>query len=126
MKLTTNIGRLLLTCSFVAITGCASLMNFSFASAQIRDIQEVKNEELLDNPLIVEGVVEKVIPLLDEHMYLLKDDTELIWVITKNQPPNKLEPLKIKGQLKNEKIVFEDEEYSEFYLEEIDRLVNSE
>ena len=121
-----NLFGLLLFSCFIGITGCTNLINFSLASSEILSIAEIKNEELLDNSLTVQGTVEKVIPLLDSYLYLLKGNSQLIWVLTNNNPPSKFQFVTINALLKKEKIVIEGEEQSEFYLEEIDRILKEE
>ena len=121
MKSNINFFRLLFTSCVLFITGCHSLLNLSVASPQVMKIEEIKNEQLLQSSLTVEGTVQKVIPLLDNWVYLLKGESELIWVVTSQQPPQKLESVTIEALLKNETIVIDGEEYSEFYLQEIER-----
>ena len=124
MKSNINFFPLLLISCLLAITGCQNLIDLSIASPEVIKISEVKNEELLQNSLKVQGTVEKVIPLLDSSVYLLKDETELIWVVTNNKPPKKLESVTIEALLKHEKIVIDGEEHSEYYLEEVERLLD--
>jgi hypothetical protein len=121
MKSNINFSHLLLISCLLTITGCQNVIDLSVASPEVIKISEVKNEQLLQNSLTVQGTVEKVIPLLDSSVYLLKDETELIWVLTNNEPPRKLESVTIEAMLKNEKIVIDGEEYSEYYLQEVDR-----
>ncbi len=119
-----KIFSLFLSSCLLLITGCTTLINLSLASSEVVEIKDLNNEELLQNSLKVEGTVEKVIPLLSSHLYLLKDEAQLIWVLTHNQPPQKSESITIEAFLRNQKIVIEGKEYSEFYLEEIDRIPN--
>lgn len=113
---------LLLIYFVLAITGCSNLANFSLAVPEVLTIEQVKNEELLQKSFKLQGKVEKVIPLLDSYLYLLKDKDQSIWVMTNNNAPAKFQLVTIEGFLKKEKIVIEGEEKSEFYVEEIERI----
>jgi 6-phosphogluconate dehydrogenase (decarboxylating) len=113
---------LLLICCFVAITGCSNLANFTLASPEVADITDIKNEEFLEKTIKIQGKVEKIIPLLNSYLYLLKEENQSIWVMTNKNAPTKLQLVTIEALLKKEKIVIDGEEKSEFYLEEIDRI----
>lgn len=123
MRINPFTSGLLVICFFFAITGCSNLANFSLAVPEVLTIAEIKNEELLEKSLKLQGKVEKVIPLLDSYLYLLQDQDQSIWVMTNDNAPTKSQLVTIEALLKQEKIVIEGEEKSEFYLEEIDRIV---
>ncbi len=109
--------------SFLTITGCTNLIGLTIASPETIDVEAVKKEELIDDSLKVTGIVEKIIPMLDYTAYLLRDDQELIWVTTNKKAPKKFEAVTIKALIKNQVMIIEGEEYNEFYLEEIERII---
>lgn len=117
-----NLSRWLLVFSVIAITGCSNFSNLTLASPDVFSVPDIKNEELLENSLTVQGTVEKIIPLLDSSLYLLTGNNQSIWVITHTSPPTKSQLVTINALLKKEKIIIEGEEKSEFYLQEIDRI----
>jgi membrane protein implicated in regulation of membrane protease activity len=65
------------------------------------------------------GKVINVAPFLRGGAYQLEDNTGSIWVITEEDLPTKGEQIKIKGIIKQENIVIETQDFSEYYLFEL-------
>ena len=116
------IASLLLTCGFVAISGCTNLINFSIASDNVVTIEQIKSEELLNTTLTITGKVEKTVPLLNSFAYAIADGNELIWVTTGEQPPELLTEITIEATVKNKIVTIDDQQYPEYYLTEIQRI----
>ena len=116
------LASLLLTCGFVAISGCSVLTNLSIASDDIVTIEQIKNEELLETSLTITGKVEKAVPLLNSFAYAISDGNELIWVTTAEQPPELLTEITIEATVKNKIMTIDGQEYPDYYLAEIQRI----
>ena len=120
------LASLLLTCGFVAISGCTNLINLSIASDDIVTIEQIKNEELLDTTLTITGKVEKVVPLVNSSAYAISDGNELIWVTTNEKPPTISTEITIEATVQNKMITIDQQQYPEYYLAEVQRISESE
>lgn len=86
------------------------------ASSPIPAIAEVKTEAKLTQPVIIQGKVEKSIPLLNSQAYKIRDESDFIWVVSGRQVFQEGELVTIQGQLMYENIIIDDEDWGEFYL----------
>lgn len=100
----------------MGITGCTNLINWGIAFPQIQEITQIKNETNLTQSVIIQGKIEKSIPLLNSYAYKIKDETGSIWVVTPSQKFEQGEDVTIQGQLKYRDITIEDKDWGEFYV----------
>ena len=114
------LASLFLSCVFMIIAGCGN--KGSIASDNKSPIETIKDEQLLDTSLTITGKVDQVVPLLDSYAYAITDGQESIWVITTEQPPQKLTSITIEATVNNKIISIDGEEYPEYYLTELQRI----
>ena len=118
------LASIFLSCVLIIITGCGN-NDRSVASdnnSNKSPIERIKDEQLLDTSLTITGKVDKVVPLLNSYAYAITDGQELIWVITTQQPPQKLTAITIEATVNNQIISIDGEEYPEYYLTELKRI----
>ncbi len=130
MNKTTNFCRLfVLSLVFWTMTGCDYLINLGLASPQVIEIEEIgakTNNKNKDNPIRVQGKVEKIVPLLGSSAYELRDVTGSIWIVSKNNLPPVGEKITVEGIPQYQEIVVGSENLGSFYLEEIKQVVETE
>ncbi|MBD0335736.1 MAG: hypothetical protein ICV62_09620 [Cyanobacteria bacterium Co-bin13] len=70
----------------------------------------------------LEGQVQQQVPLLDQWLYELKDDSGSIWVMTPTPPPAPGESVVIRARIHYEPILVQGNDLGEHYAEELERL----
>lgn len=93
-----------------------------FASPQVIKISEIQNQDQATETIKVEGIVKKIIPLLDRQGFEVKDKTGSIWVVTQGNIPKIGDLISVEGRLKYQEIVIGGEKHNEFYLESIEEV----
>ncbi|BAQ62988.1 hypothetical protein GM3708_3394 [Geminocystis sp. NIES-3708] len=101
---------------FWGITGCTSLIKLGLASPQVTQISEIHNLAQTTQPIKVEGIVKKIVPLLDRKGFEIKDETGSIWVVTQGTIPKVGDRISLEAILKSQDIIIGGEKTKEFYL----------
>ena len=71
--------------------------------------------------VLLNGQVEQRLPLIEQGLYQLSDDTGSIWVVSPTSPPAVGETLKIRAIVRYEPIPMAGQDIGEYYLEELAR-----
>ena len=107
-----NPGLLILIGSI--LVGC----NFSHNSISIENITEKKLGKIVQ----ISGKVTELAPLIRSAGYRLQDDTGSVWIITSNSLPILETEITVQGRVQIQDIMIEDENLTEFYLVELQKL----
>ncbi|MBD0267526.1 MAG: hypothetical protein ICV77_04450 [Cyanobacteria bacterium Co-bin8] len=70
----------------------------------------------------LEGQVQQQVPLFNQWLYELKDDSGSIWVLTPTSPPATGETVVIRARIHYEPILVQGNDIGEHYAEELERL----
>jgi hypothetical protein len=74
----------------------------------------------------LEGRVRQHLPLLEQSLYELEDDTGTIWVVSADSPPPVGESLTIRAVIRYESILVAGQDMGESYAEELARSTQDE
>ncbi len=113
--------RIGLTCFLLAgLIGCGhfSLSGVTAIGANTTPIQELRSQTETNETVYIQGKVERQVPLLKRHAYLINDSTGKIWAITNQTNLQEGQQVVIKGKLRYRSIPLAKQEFGELYLEE--------
>ncbi|HEY9763488.1 MAG TPA: hypothetical protein V6D07_13235 [Trichocoleus sp.] len=72
--------------------------------------------------IILQGQVQQQIPLLNQWLYEIQDDSGKIWILTATPPPSSGATVSIRGQIHYEQVLMQGKDIGEYYAEELERL----
>ena len=100
----------------------SSLSSCRFGSRSIQSLTQIRE---YPTTVTVEGIVGDRVPLVNQYVYELEDESGTIWVQTSNQPPNARADLrvKVKGQLQQYPISDLGSGYGELFIQELSHQV---
>ena len=90
-------------------------------AGRVRSIQSLKRLDAYPKMVTVKGRVGDRIPLVNQYVYELEDESGTIWVQTGNVPPN-VQPnlqVKVKGQLQRYPMPELGSGYGELFIQEL-------
>ncbi|MEA5595002.1 hypothetical protein [Rivularia sp. UHCC 0363] len=102
------------------LLGCNNLNEYGINAigVNVTSISELKPQKSNNDPVYVQGKVERKVPLLEQQMYQIDDSTGKVWVLT-NQKGWKLgDKVVVKALPRYESIPISGTELGELYLEE--------
>lgn len=73
-------------------------------------------------PVLLQGQVQQQIPLLNQWLYEIQDDSGRIWVLTETSPPPSGSVVRIRSQIRYEQVLMQGNDIGEYYAEELERL----
>jgi hypothetical protein len=79
-------------------------------------------EAAADRQIYLQGRVEQQLPLVEQGLYQLVDDTGAIWVVSPTSPPPLGETLRIRAAIRYKSIPLAGQDIGEHYAEELSRL----
>jgi hypothetical protein len=68
------------------------------------------------------GTVERQLPLVDQGLYELADDSGSIWVLSAEAPPPVDASVALRATIQYEQILLQGQNIGEYYAEELERL----
>jgi len=99
-------------------------MHFPSSLAQLTrpklKIGELSTDQV-DKAVQVQGTVQESAPLLEGNLYLIEDETGMIWVFTLEQLPEIGTRVRTEGILQYEPIVIGGADIGDYYLQELSR-----
>jgi hypothetical protein len=133
MKRFTFFGLSILT--ILAAASCGASLNFDIGQAIRNQISEAPGlgwlEPVTDiaatrrldfgEEVLLEGQVEQYLPLIDQGLYQLADETGAIWVVSADAPPPVGERMKVRASVQYEPILMTGQDVGEHYMQEIAR-----
>lgn len=115
-----SLSLLSLSFFFWGITSCSYLIKLGFASPEVTEISEIQNQDQATETIKIEGIVKKIIPLIDRKGFEVKDQTGSIWVVTQGNIPKIGDRISVEGRLKSQEFIIGEEHFKEFYLESME------
>lgn len=74
------------------------------------------------NTIQIAGIVQQQIPLLEQWLYQIEDDSGSLWVLTSSLPPSVGTQVTLKAQVQYESILMQGMDIGEHYALELERL----
>jgi hypothetical protein len=125
----------LISITILAAASCGASLNRDLGSAVRHQVSEIPGLGWIEpvteiaaiqtleasREVILEGRVEQSLPLIEQGLYRLSDETGSIWVVSAHSPPAVGEPLKIRAAVRYESILMAGQDVGEHYAAELDR-----
>jgi len=133
MQRFTFLGLSILT--ILAAASCGASLNFDVGQAvryqlsgapglgwlePVTDIAAIRRLDFGEEVLL-EGQVEQHLPLIEQGLYQLADETGAIWVISTDPPPSVGERLQVRASVQYEPILMAGQDIGEHYMQEVAR-----
>ncbi|HEY9881077.1 MAG TPA: hypothetical protein V6D29_21635 [Leptolyngbyaceae cyanobacterium] len=88
---------------------------------QVTPISQAANPQAR-TPVFLQGQVQQQIPLLNQWLYEIQDDSGKIWILTATPPPNSGSVVLVRSQIRYEQVLLQGKDIGEYYAEELERL----
>jgi hypothetical protein len=114
---------LVLSAVGLGLAGCGSVdWGWLLASPdRPTPIQRIQQRSRDDYTVYVRGRVSDRAPLIEAQLYQLQDNTGEIWVLSPDQTVQPGESLLIRGKVRFESIPLAEQEWGDFFIEEIEQ-----
>ena len=89
--------------------------------ASLITVKEV-TERKIGKTVYLNGKVVHLAPFVGNAAYQLEDSTGKIWIVTSQTPPKVGQKIEVKGKIKYQSLPFDEREWGDFYLIELEQL----